>query len=267
MEVLSILIQADCASLSVTGIDMVCTDPPYGATSLKWDKAPVDVLDIVESTVRNLDNINVVTTADMRYAALLINKHPSLFSHDLVWSKTIGSGQLNIKKRPLRTHEHVLVFSYGKVPYNRLFSEGEPYSITRNIKGEQCYRKQRENEYKNEGKRDMKTVFCLPNPRIKGGHPTQKPVALFQKMCDMYCKAEGVVFDPFAGSGTILDVVGHTTIGVERDGEYYKLARGSREDRICEATPERIAYFKQFIPNIEDYRYTIFSSKDTKAIL
>jgi site-specific DNA-methyltransferase (adenine-specific) len=186
-----------------------------------------------------------------------------MFAYDMVWAKTVGSGQLNIKRRPLRTHENILVFKIGKPSYNRIFTEGEPYRISRKIKTKQCYGKQEDNIKENTGVRDTTSVWPISNPRIKGGHPTQKPVALFQKICDIYNQQNGVVLDMFCGSGTILDVVGHTTIGVEVSDEYYRLAVSRRANRVCEKTPERVSFFKNFVPNLEDCEYTIFDPKSS----
>lgn len=254
-----LLINTDSTKLHLNSIHTVCMDPPYNSTQNPWDKEFIDCIQLVIDW--NISDTNIVTTSDMRYAASLISKHPQLFSHDLVWEKTVGSGQLNIKNRPLRMHENILVFKIGKPGYNRLKTPGEPYRINRKILTKQCYGEQRQNERVNDGERDAKTILKVRNPRIKGGHPTQKPVELFQILCDMYNPAEGIIVDPFCGSGTILDVVNHTTIGVEKDDGYYQSARASREGRICEVTPELIAYFEQFIPNLEGLEYTMFIPK------
>lgn len=33
-----------------------------------------------------------------------------MFKYDLIWEKTINSGQLNVNKMSLRSHENILVF-------------------------------------------------------------------------------------------------------------------------------------------------------------
>ena len=60
-------------------------------------------------------------------------------------------------------------------------------------------------------------------------HPTQKPQALLQYLIRGYCPPDGLVVDPFAGSGSTLlaaRAVGRSAAGWERDDEWYRLARG-----------------------------------------
>ena len=62
-------------------------------------------------------------------------------------------------------------------------------------------------------------------------HPTAKPQAfLRQLICASLPTAEGVVLDPFAGSGTTLaavEALGATGIGVEIDREYWQVAQAA----------------------------------------
>jgi site-specific DNA-methyltransferase (adenine-specific) len=176
----------------------ILTDPPYGTTQNKWD-TPADTL--ITDWLPN--NLGLVTTADIKYAVKIIDSN---FSHDLIWQKTIGSGQLNINHRPLKTHELVLIFKGTRYVYNRLKTIGTPYKLTRNIETQDCYGDQVSHVVENTGERDQTTILRVSNPRKKAGHPTQKPIELFQKLVDMYSDKDDVILDPFAGSGTILDV-------------------------------------------------------------
>ena len=36
--------------------------------------------------------------------------------NDIIWEKTVNSGQLNVKRMPLRSHENILIF-YNKNRY------------------------------------------------------------------------------------------------------------------------------------------------------
>lgn len=63
------------------------------------------------------------------------------------------------------------------------------------------------------------------------GHPSLKPQAFMRQLVHAVLPlGEGVVLDPFAGSGATLaaaEVVGYASIGVERDEEYFLTARDS----------------------------------------
>ena len=57
-------------------------------------------------------------------------------------------------------------------------------------------------------------------------HPTVKPVALMEWLVTLVTPPNGVVLDPFAGSGTTLQAAlnkGFTPIGIEQDADYIKL--------------------------------------------
>ena len=68
-------------------------------------------------------------------------------------------------------------------------------------------------------------------------HPTVKPVALMRWLIRLACPPFGTVLDPFMGSGTtgcaaVLE--DRSFIGIERDEEYFQIARG----RIRDYEPE-----------------------------
>lgn len=59
-------------------------------------------------------------------------------------------------------------------------------------------------------------------------HPTVKPLALMEWLCNLIAPPEGVILDPFAGTGTTLQAAtntGHHSIGVEADSDYVQLIR------------------------------------------
>ena len=65
-------------------------------------------------------------------------------------------------------------------------------------------------------------------------HPTVKPVALMRYLCRFVTPPDGLVLDPFCGSGsTGVAAVreGFRFIGIDSDGEFVKIAR----DRIRHA--------------------------------
>jgi site-specific DNA-methyltransferase (adenine-specific) len=81
------------------------------------------------------------------------------------------------------------------------------------------------------GGKQMKSVWGLPAPsrdeKRFGKHPTQKPLALLERIILASSNEGDTVLDPFMGSGTTLIAATHLhrkTIGVEMSGEYVEKA-------------------------------------------
>ena len=184
-------------------IDIICTDLPYGCTKNKWDLIiPVEYMwEKFNKIIK--DNGVIVLTATQPFASILIGSNLDNFKYDLIWEKTISSGQLNVKNQPLRSHEHILVFYKQKPTYNEQKMPGTPYSINRKVKNnENNYNKQKDSFKVNDGFRHAKSVIKISNPRIKGGHPTQKPIELIDYILKTYSNENDLVLDCCMGSGT-----------------------------------------------------------------
>lgn len=75
-------------------------------------------------------------------------------------------------------------------------------------------------------------IWAIPTPSARekqfGRHPTQKPLALLQRIIELASEPGGLVVDPFAGSGTtgVAAVhLGRRFIGFEQDPQFCALAR------------------------------------------
>ena len=119
------------AKLKDKSIDLILVDLPYGVTNNKWDIIiPFDQMWKQFNRIKK-DNSAMVLTATQPFASMLIMSNLKQFKYDVIWEKTICSGQLNVKHRPLRAHESILVF-YDKIPtYNEQKTNGKPYKIKR----------------------------------------------------------------------------------------------------------------------------------------
>jgi len=70
-----------------------------------------------------------------------------------------------------------------------------------------------------------KKVVDIPRANV---HPTTKPLALMRWLCRLITPPNGVVLDPFLGSGTTMVAAveeGFRCIGIEREDEYVPIAR------------------------------------------
>lgn len=66
-------------------------------------------------------------------------------------------------------------------------------------------------------------------------HPAEKPVELLERFVRVSCPEDGLVFDPFMGSGStgvaVLNVGNRNFLGIEKSDEYFELAKKRMEDR------------------------------------
>ena len=228
-----LLINGECLAvmreMTEASVNLILTDLPYGVSQNKWD------------TVINLEQLwaafdrllkpggAVVLTATQPFTSILVASNLKNFKYEWIWEKSIGSGQLNISHQPLRKHESVLVFYKNKPTYNEQRKEGVPYSIKRKAVRGDGYGAQANSEKLNNGYRHASSVLLFPNPRIKNGHPTQKPVALMEYLVKTYTNPGDVVLDCCLGSGTTAvaaQQLGRQFVGIELSEKYYEMAAG-----------------------------------------
>ena len=234
------LINDECISLmekmKENSVDMVFCDLPYGTTQNNWDV--IIPFEKLWSCYNNIvkENGAIILTASQPFTSLLISSNIKNFKFEWIWKKTIGSGQLNIKRQPLKQHENILVF-YRKPPcYNEQKTKGEPYKITRKngTLKKSNYGEQKEHSKENEGYRHAQSIIEIPNPRKKGGHPTEKPVSLCEYFIKTYSNEGDVVLDNCMGSGSTGVAcinLNRNFIGIEMDKDYFDKAK-ERLERV-----------------------------------
>lgn len=82
--------------------------------------------------------------------------------------------------------------------------------------------------FPNDGGRNIRTVWTIPTQPSPLPHFASFPEALAERCIKAGCPADGVVLDPFGGTGTTLKVardLGRRAIGIEISAEYCELAR------------------------------------------
>ncbi|UYL94019.1 DNA-methyltransferase [Geobacillus phage vB_GthS_PK3.6] len=209
-----------------------------GTTACKWDTViPFEPLWAEYERVIK-DNGAIVLTASQPFTSALVMSNIKLFRYDLTWDKSQVTGFLNAKKMPLRRHEDILVFYKKQPTYNPQFSIGKPYKIKRRHYTPN-YGRQIANETVSDGRRYPTSILEIPQKREKGGHPTQKPVALFEYLIRTYTNEGEVVLDNCIGSGTTAVAAINTNrqfIGIEREAKYVEIAN----KRIAEALKRKI---------------------------
>lgn len=227
------------AEIEDGSVDMVLTDPPYGTTACKWDS--IIPLEPMWEQLKRIIKPNgaIVMTSSQPFTTTLIDSNMKMFKHEIVWFKNVPTGMAQATYAPMKYHENVLVFAYGKVKtFNKQMQEREG-------KGKDCYRYEHycgdSNHVKmNKVKKHYDEKLVNPSsvilfnsvPNRKGKvHPTQKPVALMEYLIKTYTNEGETVLDFTMGSGTTgvaCKNLNRSFIGIEKDAEYFQLA----SDRI-----------------------------------
>lgn len=228
--------QGDCLEL-MRGIpdgsvDMVLCDLPYGTTRNRWDTViPFGPLWEQYHRIVRPDGA-VCLFAQMPFAAALVMSNPREFRYEWVWQKSNKTGFLNAKRRPLKEHESILVFSRRTPVYHPQMVSGKNHARARG-EGSANYGRYHSAlshsiEYY---PGDIISFKCIFHTHESQYHPTQKPVALLEYLIKTYTEAGETVLDNCMGSGSAGVACVHTGrrfVGIELEPEYFAVA----ENRI-----------------------------------
>ena len=106
-------------------------------------------------------------------------------------------------------------------------SEGNQYQINKS------------GSFRKDGNRNKRCVWQIPTKPFKEAHFAVFPPTLVEPMIQAGCPENGIVLDPFMGSGTVAEValkLNRHFIGIELSPEYCEMAK----KRIKEITPQLI---------------------------
>lgn len=216
-------------------IDMILADLPYGTTKNKWDLIiPFEPLwEQYERIIK--DDGAIVLTADSVFTAMLILSNVKLYRYSLVWDKQRGSDFLNANRKPLKSHEDILVFYKHQPTYNKQYWYSTPYKKTKNSTLSNNYGDRGEAWSESEdGKRNPLSILSFSRDASRL-HPTQKPVALFEYLIKTYTNEGDLVLDNVMGSGTTAIACINTKrdyIGFELNQEYFEITNKRIQEYI-----------------------------------
>jgi len=209
-----------------------------GTTACKWDTIiPFDPL--WEQYKRIIkDNGAIVLTASQPFTSALVMSNIKMFRYAWVWEKDKGANFLQANFQPLKTHEDILCFAYGKTKYNPQKTINPRKQSETNSK--QLSEKRKEaglnvEFFKSSSKYEKdkllpRSVQYFSRDIPKGGtlHPTQKPVALFSYLIKTYTNEGDLVLDNCCGSGTTgvtCQNLGRNFIEIEISPDYCVISR------------------------------------------
>ncbi len=226
-------------ALGVTA-DCIVADPPYGETSLAWDRWPDGWLDVAAKVTRSLWCFGSLRMY-LEHAAEFKAARWKL-SQDVIWEKQNGSGFATDRFK--RVHEqatHWYRGGWGDIWHDTPHTEVEWRTAANSGRAKPPHTGDIGNRnWEDDGTRLTRTVLKIPNMWRRGAlHPTEKPVALLDPLITYACKPGGLVVDPFAGSGSTLDAArasGRRAIGIEAHEKYVERAVRRLSQMVLEAS-------------------------------
>jgi site-specific DNA-methyltransferase (adenine-specific) len=211
----------------------IVTDPPYGETSLSWDRTVSGWVNLAADMTTQL-----WCFGSMRF---FLRHAPEFqaagwkYGQEIVWEKHNGSGFH--ADRFKRVHEFAVQWYLGD--WSNLHRDvpvtADARKRTVRRKGRPAHTGHIDNPpYTSEdgGPRLMRSVLQVRSEHGRAIHPTQKPTGILRPLIQYSAPAGFTIFDPFAGSGSTLIAArecGRRAIGCEINPDY------------CEAAARRLA--------------------------
>lgn len=244
------IITGDCRKEMVgRSFDMIVADPPYGDTSLAWDKRVDGWESVAAECLKPTGSIWVFGSmrffmatavkfeaAGLRYAQEVVGGYdwpdPREAGH-IVWEKHNGSGFH--ADRFKRVHEFAVQFYRKDAPWDGVYNDVQttPDAVKRTTRRKRRathWGKVENAPYVSEdgGPRIMRSVIYMRSMHGRAIHPTEKPAALLEILIRTSCPPGGIVGDFFAGSGSAGEaaaITGRNYLGCEIDADMADAAR------------------------------------------
>jgi site-specific DNA-methyltransferase (adenine-specific) len=222
-------------TVASASIDVVVADPPYGETSLDWDKCVAGWLDEVSRVLK--PSGSVWCFGSLKF---FIDRASDFaewtIAQDVLWEKHNGTNTFNDRFR--RVHEHAIHLYRGawKDIYKQPLytNDARARTVRRTARpvqwgdiGAASYTSV------DGGPRLMRSVMFCRSMHGSAVHPTQKPVDIVTPLIEYSCPPGGIVLDPFTGSGTTgvaAAQLGRRFVGAEQNPKYFEIARQRVEE-------------------------------------
>lgn len=213
--------------------DLACVDPPYGETSLTWDRWPVGWPSLIPGrSMWCFGSMRMFLERRDEFAGWKL-------SQDVVWEKQQGSGFTTDRFK--RVHEHALHWYRGdwasvhhdtpRLPtLNPSKGTMRQYAEAAKVHGARGA-----STYIDDGRRLIRSVVYSQNMHGKGINETEKPVGLVENLLTYGAPRGGLVLDVFAGGCSTLVAArnsGRRAVGIELREEQcakaveYRLSQG-----------------------------------------
>lgn len=233
-DFINCVINEDCLNvmpfITAKSIDLILCDLSYGLTENPWDNIiPFELLwKEYERVIK--DNGAIILFSSQPFTTDLINSNRKLFKYEIIWEK-IATGFLWAKRRPMKSHENILVFYKKQPTYNY---QNFTTKINKRIKRPTNNKGGRNFGVIPHGEDYIRTdvdypisIIRVSNPNVGLQHPTEKPIALCKALIRLYSNENDVVLDNCFGYGSTAIAckkLNRNFIGIEISKEYCDVA-------------------------------------------
>lgn len=192
--------------------DLILADPPYGQTSLAWDKWPDGWPDAARAALKPHGSMWCFGPARMfmeRAADFLLRPAAARwrFAQDIVWEKHNGSSLHSDRFK--RVHDQAVHFYPAGCRWRDVFKapvfvSGAEKKTSRRQKKPAHFNGVNASTYRSiaGGPLLMRSVMHVPSCHGYAENETQKPLEVVSPLVSYSCPLGGLVVSPFAGSGT-----------------------------------------------------------------
>ncbi|WP_110754728.1 DNA-methyltransferase [Phyllobacterium leguminum] len=222
--------------------DIILADPPYGETSLAWDRRVDGWIALARAALRSTGSLWVF--GSLRHFMATADQFADAgfrMAQEFVWEKQNGSNFH--ADRFKRVHELAVQFYPAETPWRDIYNDVQttPDATARSVRRKQrplrtghidaCHYVSHDS-----GPRLVRSVIYVRNCHGRAIHPTEKPSALLEILIRTSCPEGGLVGDWFAGSGAAGEACrlsGRRYLGCEIDADMARKARA----RIASVLP------------------------------
>ncbi len=213
-------------------------DPPYGETSLTWDRRAAGWLPHILDRLK--DSGSLWCFGSLRFFMASGREFDGWsFIQDVIWEKHNGSNFTADRFR--RVHEIAAQFQKAGVPWSAIYRQPvytlDATARTVRTRGQTPHTGKvgSASNYRtvDGGPRLARSVIKARSCNGYAIHPTQKPEGIVSPLIEYACPPDGLVLSPFMGSGTDLVVartLGRRAIGIEIEERYCEIAARRLED-------------------------------------
>lgn len=204
------------ASLPNHSIDLVIADPPYGLGKdygNDSDKKPAkEFLDWTEKwlllvlpKLKNTGSLYIFTTWRYSPEIFVFLKQHMIMLNEIIWDRRVPSMGGTTRKYS-SVHDTIGFFAKTSKYYFDLDPVRIPYDAeTKKARSRSIFvgKKWLEIGYNPKDVWSISRLHRIHSERED--HPTQKPLEIVERMVKSSCPTNGIVLDPFAGSGTTVE--------------------------------------------------------------